>query len=443
MVGQYMDDLQIQFVQARNYTKGPRRKGIDLIVVHTMEAPQKGNTAENIANWFASESAPQASAHYCLAPWTRVLCEDLVWRPIGDVAEGARLVATEEHTPGMGGRTLQQATITKAIRRQAECLHITFNDGRDVVCSLDHRWLVKPPIGGAPWDWRAADALTDGWRLLAPMRPWDTRLDRDAGYLEGIYDGEGCWSSSGDLSFAQKRGMVLERAHTILASGGIPYRYSQRADGVVVTDLSGLQATMQALGQFRPRRLQREPRWVGRALRSRTHSNYVTIASVERAGVREVVSIETSARTFFAEGIVSHNCVDNDSIVQCVADGDIAWHAPGANHNGIGIEHAGFAKQDAAAWMSEYNAAMLRLSARLSAMLVSKYEIPMVKLSPDDLKAGGRGFCGHIDVTNAFNGGKGHWDPGPSFPWDDYITAVNEALMFPVPMTLHIDGLFG
>lgn len=195
-----MDELCIQFVQARNYTKGPRRKGIDLIVIHTMEAPQKGNTAENIAQWFAGPTAPKASAHYC---------------------------------------------------------------------------------------------------------------------------------------------------------------------------------------------------------------------------------------------------IDNNSIVQCVLDDDIAWHAPGANSNGIGLEHAGFARQDAAAWANDYNQAMLVLSARLSAMLCAKYEIPRVHLTVDELKAGQRGFCGHIDVTNAFNAGIGHWDPGPHFVWDQYLGWVEDALIFPTPISLHSEGLFG
>lgn len=195
-----MDDLRIPFVPAKNYTKGPRRKGIDLIVIHTMEAPQKGNTAENIANWFAGATAPQASAHYC---------------------------------------------------------------------------------------------------------------------------------------------------------------------------------------------------------------------------------------------------VDNDSIVQCVMDDDIAWHAPGANHNGIGIEHAGYAKQDPKAWGNDYNQAMLTLSARLTAYLCQKYEIPILRLTVPELKAGGRGICGHVDCTNAFGAGIGHWDPGNFFPYDEYLGWVRDATVFPVPITLHSEGLFG
>jgi hypothetical protein len=120
----------------------------------------------------------------------------------------------------------------------------------------------------------------------------------------------------------------------------------------------------------------------------------------------------------------AHYAVDNDSVVQCVRDEDVAWHAPGANHNGIGIEHAGYARQTEAEWLDPFGLAMLSMSAELTAQLCVKYSIPVVRLTPAELKAGGRGIVGHKDCTDAFSGGKGHWDPGPGFPWDWYLARV-------------------
>src|SRR6476469_11249703 len=51
----------------------------------------------------------------------------------------------------------------------------------------------------------------------------------------------------------------------------------------------------------------------------------------------------------------AHYCIDANSVVECVRDTDVAWHAPGANHNGIGLEHAGRAAQSAADWNDEYS----------------------------------------------------------------------------------------
>ena len=60
--------------------------------------------------------------------------------------------------------------------------------------------------------------------------------------------------------------------------------------------------------------------------------------------------------------VSAHYCVDVDSVVQCVKEEDVAWHAPGANHNGLGFEHAGTAAQTPAQWSDPYSETLLALS---------------------------------------------------------------------------------
>lgn len=120
----------------------------------------------------------------------------------------------------------------------------------------------------------------------------------------------------------------------------------------------------------------------------------------------------------------AHYAIDADSIVQCVRDSDVAWHAPGANHNGIGLEHAGYAKQARDEWLDDYSRKELSLSARLTRRLCSTYGIPLVWLDSDALKKrGARGITGHRDCSLAFGGT--HWDPGPNFPIDFYMALVS------------------
>lgn len=124
----------------------------------------------------------------------------------------------------------------------------------------------------------------------------------------------------------------------------------------------------------------------------------------------------------------AHYCCDETHVVQTVRDTDVAWHAPGANRTGIGIEHAGYAKQTADDWRSPYNQRMLALSAKLAAKIALRWNIPVVHLTVSELKASkpsapARGFIGHVDATNTFGGGT-HWDPGPGFPYDNYLALV-------------------
>ena len=125
--------------------------------------------------------------------------------------------------------------------------------------------------------------------------------------------------------------------------------------------------------------------------------------------------------------VSAHYCVDADTIVQCVRDQDVGWHAPGANHDGIGIEHAGRAKQTGREWGDPYSVAMLERSAALVADLCRTYKIPVTWLYAADLKAGKRGITTHKAVCDAFKRGS-HWDPGPGFPVERYLRLVSTQL---------------
>jgi N-acetyl-anhydromuramyl-L-alanine amidase AmpD len=133
---------------------------------------------------------------------------------------------------------------------------------------------------------------------------------------------------------------------------------------------------------------------------------------------------------YFQRGTVvasAHYCVSDTEVIQCVWDRDTAYHCRNANANGIGIEHAGYARQTREEWLDEYGRAMLDLSARLGAYLCEKFNIPPLRavfVSKDNPKVLQRGFCGHADVPQHGS----HWDPGPGFPWTYYLDAVERHL---------------
>jgi len=120
-----------------------------------------------------------------------------------------------------------------------------------------------------------------------------------------------------------------------------------------------------------------------------------------------------------------HYCVDCDTIVQCVREDRIAWHAPGANKLGIGIEHAGYARQTPGQWLDPFGHDMLNQSAYLTAGICHRWDIPVDFVQAADLKRGKRGITTHAEVSKAFKKSS-HWDPGPSFPMDWYIDKVKK-----------------
>ena len=120
----------------------------------------------------------------------------------------------------------------------------------------------------------------------------------------------------------------------------------------------------------------------------------------------------------------AHFVVDPKKIVRCLPDHIIAYHAP-PNTGSIGVELCDWQKGKSSRWQDESHQDMMELAADLVSDLAKQYNIPLVWLTPTELKAGKRGICGHIDVSKAW-GLTDHGDPmaaGP-FPKDQFMRMV-------------------
>jgi N-acetyl-anhydromuramyl-L-alanine amidase AmpD len=122
----------------------------------------------------------------------------------------------------------------------------------------------------------------------------------------------------------------------------------------------------------------------------------------------------------------AHLCIDNNSIVQCVKDNDIAFAAPGANADGIQLELAGFAKQTEAEWLDAYGILLLENAAEAAAQYCLKYDIPIVRLTNAELAdKSKKGIVGHVQVSEVFKKST-HTDPGKGFPWQFFLERVRQ-----------------
>ena len=127
-----------------------------------------------------------------------------------------------------------------------------------------------------------------------------------------------------------------------------------------------------------------------------------------------------------AANVSAHYCVDATTVIQCVRENDIAWHARGGNTTSIGVELAGFARQTRAEWEDDYSSAMLAGAAALVAEICRRRRIPVRWLVAGDLVAGRRGITGHAEVSRAFRRSD-HWDPGEGFPVEAFVDRVRVA----------------
>lgn len=120
----------------------------------------------------------------------------------------------------------------------------------------------------------------------------------------------------------------------------------------------------------------------------------------------------------------AHWNVDGDSRVRSVRDEDTAWTLPGANSISLNIELAGYARQSKSDWADEFSINTLEIAAFSAAEWCVKYNIPVRKLTDDEIRERKKGFVGHVDANRVFKKST-HWDPGPNFPWDYFLGRVS------------------
>ncbi|ROO85361.1 N-acetylmuramoyl-L-alanine amidase [Actinocorallia herbida] len=160
---------------------------------------------------------------------------------------------------------------------------------------------------------------------------------------------------------------------------------------------------------------------------------HATVSPCVRGGARNVAKYFQSS----AAGGSAHYVVDPGEIIQCVKDDVVAYHAP-PNTGTLGIElcdpQAGSPKR----WSNEAHQAMLVLAAKLVRELAAKHDVPLVRVTAAQLRAGKRGICSHVAVSDAF-GQSDHGDPevaGP-FPWAKFMQLIKEEDDMPSPKEIY------
>jgi DNA polymerase I-like protein with 3'-5' exonuclease and polymerase domains len=246
----------------------------------------------------------------CVAPETPVLTADLRWVPVGNIQEGDDLVGFDETCePGM--RRKLRTTTAESTKRLIKpgCL-ITFSDGRQIKCSQDHGFLAHGNIASnGPYKWVRAYDLKPGIRVCVGSPVESPATTYAAGYVSGLYDGEGYVSYQGHgltSGISQKPGIVWDKYELLMQAHGFGgyYASAKNCEGVKTSKHSGW-TTLRLLQVFRPERLIAKRPYEGKCVPSGAPK--VTVSSVEFLDDIEVVSLQTSTHTFIANGICSHN----------------------------------------------------------------------------------------------------------------------------------------
>lgn len=147
-------------------------------------------------------------------------------------------------------------------------------------------------------------------------------------------------------------------------------------------------------------------------------------------GGPERLDFAEDVANFFAApttDVSAHYVTDVNSIVGCVDESDIAFHALGDNLHTIGIEMAGKASQTKEQWADAFSKGELEMTATLCADICKRRNIPVRFLSDRELREGKSGFASHDAVSRVF-GDDIRDDPGANFPWNKFLADVEAIL---------------
>lgn len=287
------------------------------------------NAVTTIAGRVLDEDAGytyRAVNHFCITPDTPVLTADLRHVRADSVQVGDELVGFDEYSleknkRGGGKRRFRTAVVKNVNYVWKPSVEVHTSDGKVTVCSEDHKWFVRHPGMQPRLLWVESMNLTTEYQMMS-LDTWDSPDTHEAGYLAGLFDGEGSMqtrssgSSCSQLTFHQKPGNgVMERFREAMDNLGLTYTFIPKSpnntspcDGIRV---SGVPRMLKTVGTLRPHRMITRAKEIYEGadlFGEKTMNSTPYVVKVVPIGVRKLVAIETSTHTFVANGFLSHNC---------------------------------------------------------------------------------------------------------------------------------------
>lgn len=289
----------------------------------------------------------------CLAHGHRILRRDLRWIPVEQIKEGDEVIAFDEFAEIKPNgqperRKWRIGTVLRSVTRNVECVRVHLSNGESIVCTPEHPWLAQryksggngKVFGYTQWvqtkDLISADTYTrrvhgkwmeipkkpTGWWVHKQLETWEDDRSYEAGWLAGMFDGEGSLAfgvhGSPKLTITQVKGPIFDLAQERMRQVGIDFSVLDRTDipnpEKPMANLyvrGGFPGILKALGRLRPERLMSKLDQLNIASRSLQVTEKVQVLAIEPVGKRDIQEIETSTGTYIGEGYLHHNCYGN------------------------------------------------------------------------------------------------------------------------------------
>mgnify|MGYP001576431021 CR=1 FL=1 len=245
-------------------------------------------------------------ADYCVAPDTKILKADLTWVCADELKRGDELIGFDEKIDIHNKFKPSNVEYIKKLIQP--CIYLETDQG-SVTCSEHHRWLVSRLVtkrGVRLRQWVKTKELLTTDKIIFFSKPWERDSSYEAGWLAGLLDGEG-WVYQG-VGIGQNDGIIWTTFTDMLQKRGIKFKNHKNKNGCNRVRLMGCREGMAFIGSIRPVRLLKKSNrlWENRRTWNRI-KNHANIVNITKVGKQDVLAIQTSTKTFIANGFFSHN----------------------------------------------------------------------------------------------------------------------------------------
>ena len=269
----------------------------------------------------SEKEAANKKIRYCNPPEAPIWMADLSFKPLGEIKVGDAVIGwnrsgskKRKYGGGVANRKrLVKSIVTAVHEHTSPIVRVTFSSGRVIRCSPDHRWASIQPQGG----WNEYQEAHPG-RVLSfivdPVNELPEDKKHTAGWLGGIFDGEGTCTESGFCiaqSWTHNRKVCL-RMEEACKELGFPYSWRNSSrDCLSLGLLGGLDTEIKFLNWCNPARRHLV---VKRIAKRSSFFKQDKVISVEPDGMGTVIGMTTTSGNYVAWGYGSKNCGKNQFV---------------------------------------------------------------------------------------------------------------------------------
>jgi len=311
-----MQKLQDVKFYLENYTKIKLKKG-GLAPFKLNEAQKDLFNTLRVHNRVMILKARQLG--FCLEEHTKVLLSNLKWIELKNIKIGDSIISVDENKPGnCKQRKMRTAIVENKFNFKTDTLKIILDNGQSLIGTLEHKMMTKKWECSTDVVWKKFSDMKIGTSVRYITKPWEYKSYKD-GWFSGMLDGEGSISKPSrtgvSLNVSQVDGPVLNRLFKYVKNNNLTYRVevdkrkpetsskfgSKPVYKIVINKMDEL---FEIIGKTRPSRFLSRKWWEGKAL---PNNGWAKIVSIENYGKCNVVDLQTSEKTYIANGFVSHN----------------------------------------------------------------------------------------------------------------------------------------